>query len=145
MASENSGRIHKGGPFKPGQSGNPKGKPRGARSRVTLAMEALLDGQAEKLTQKAIQLALAGDLTALRLCMDRLCPPRKDRPVLFALPKLDVAADSVKASGAIVEAVAMGDLTPSEAAELSRVVDGFTRAVEAADLDARLTKLEQAK
>lgn len=134
-----------GGPFKPGQSGNPKGKPRGARSRVTLAIEALLDGQAEKLTQKAIQLALAGDLAALRLCMDRLCPPRKDRPILFALPKLESAPDSVKASAAIVEAVAIGDLTPSEAAELSRVVDGFTRAVEATDLDARLTKLEQAK
>ena len=108
-------------------------------------MEALLDGEGEALTRKAISLALTGDIAALRLCLERLCPPRKDRPVLFALPQLTCAADAVKASAAIVEAVAVGDLTPVEAAELSRVVDGFTRAVEAADLDARLTKLEQAK
>jgi hypothetical protein len=56
--------------FKPGQSGNPAGKPRGSRNRTTLAVEALLDGEAETLTRKAIELAKAGDLAALRVCLD---------------------------------------------------------------------------
>src|SRR5262245_2183572 len=73
-------------PFQSGQSGNPAGKPKGTRNRTTLAVEALLDGEAETLTRKAIELAKAGDLAALRVCLDRIAPPRKDRPVLFELP-----------------------------------------------------------
>jgi hypothetical protein len=58
--------------FKPGQSGNPEGRPKGARNRATLAAERLLDGEADTLTRKAIQLAQQGDTTALRLCIDRI-------------------------------------------------------------------------
>jgi hypothetical protein len=123
--------------FKPGVSGNPAGKPKGARHRATLAVEALMDGEAEALTRKAIELALEGNGPALRLCMDRIAPARKDRHVTFALPKLETAADSVKASAALVEAVADGELTPTEAAELQKLVDGFTRAVEATDTACR--------
>ena len=70
-------------PFEPGKSGNPAGKSKGTRNKTTLAVEALLDGEAETLTRKAIELAKAGDLAALRVCLDRIAPPRKDRPVLF--------------------------------------------------------------
>ena len=77
--------------------------------------------------------------------MDRLCPPRKDRYVTFALPKLNRAADAAQASAAIVEAVALGELTPSEAGELSKIVDAYTRALQATDFEERLAKLEAAK
>ena len=127
---------------KPFQAGN-AGRPKGARNRTTLAMEALLDGEAEKLTRRAVELALEGDTTALRLCMDRILPARRDRHVPFALPKLETAADAVKASAALVEAVAAGELTPSEAAELSKLVEGFTRAADLHHIQARLEKLEQ--
>ena len=126
----------------PLEPGNP-GRPKGSRNKATLAAEALLDGEAEALTRKAIELALAGDVTALRLCWDRIVPARKDRPVTFALPNLKHANDAVMASAAIVEAVANGDLTPSEAAELSKVIDGFARTLEAADFEERLSRLEQ--
>jgi hypothetical protein len=129
--------------FKPGQSGNPAGRPRGSRHKVTLAIEAMLDGEAEALTRKALDLALAGDMTALRLCLDRIAPPRKDRPIAFALPALAQAADAAKASAAIVEAVAVGELTPSEAGDLSRVIDGFTRTLEATELEQRIERLER--
>ena len=132
-------------PWLPGQSGNPNGRPKGARNKTTLAIEALLDGEAETLTRKAIELAKGGDLTALRMCMDRLCPPRKDRPVSFELPKLETTGDAVTASAAIVQAVAAGDLTPSEAGELSRVVSAYASTLEAVDFDARLRKLEANK
>ena len=72
--------------------------------------------------------------------MDRIVPPRKDRPVPFLIPKLEKATDAVMASTAIVEAVASGDLTPSEAAELSKVVDGFTRHARSSRLRAAFSK-----
>jgi hypothetical protein len=72
-------------------------------------------------------------------------PTRKDRPVSFDMPRIETVADSVKAAAAIATAVADGDLTPMEAAKLSKVVDGYTRAVETADLNARLVRLEQAQ
>ncbi len=129
----------RGRPFQAGNAGRPKG----SRNKATLAMEALLEGEAEVIARKAVEMAKEGDTTAIRLCMDRLLPARKDRHVPFALPKLETAADAVKATAALVEAVAAGDLTPSEAGELSKLVEGFTRAADLHDIQARLEKLEQ--
>src|SRR5215217_9236345 len=130
--------------FQKGQSGNPHGKPKGTRHRVTVAAETLLEGEAEAITRKAIELAKQGDGPALRLCMDRIYPARKDRPVRFALPPIERAADAVASHAALVGAVARGDLTPSEASELSKLVEGYVRAVEATDILDRLAKLEVA-
>src|SRR4030081_2214440 len=105
------GETGNGGRFQPGNPGRPKG----ARSKATVAAELLLDGDAETITSKAIELAKAGDMAAIRLCMDRFCPPRKDRAIPFALPKLERAADASAAMASIVAAVAEGDLTPIEA------------------------------
>src|SRR5215813_6488797 len=113
--------------FKPGQSGNPYGRPKGARNRATVAAEQLLDGEAAALTRKAIDLAKQGDTTALRLCIERILPARKDRPISFPVPRIETVADSVKAAAAIASAVADGELTPMEAAELSKVLDGYVR------------------
>jgi hypothetical protein len=78
----------------------------------------------------------------MRLCLERIYPARKDTPVSFDMPKLDTAADAIKAMAAIMSAVASGDLTPGEANELAKLVDTFTRAVEAHELDQRLKRLE---
>jgi hypothetical protein len=129
-------------PFQKGQSGNPSGRPKGARNKATLAMEILLDGETDRLARKAVEMALAGDTTALRLCLERIMPARKDRPVTFALPKLETPADAVTATAALVDAVASGDITPGEAAELSKLVEGFIRAVEVHDVQVRLERLE---
>jgi hypothetical protein len=131
----------RGRPFGPGNPGRPKG----SRNKTTLAAELLLDGEAEALTRKAIELAKAGDMSALRLCLDRILPVRRDRPVAFELPILKHARDAVKALAAIARAVADGDLTPMEAAELSKVVDGYAHAIETAELTVRLDRLEQAQ
>src|SRR5829696_8140112 len=135
----------RGRPFKHGQSGNPNGHPQGSRHKTTLAIDALLEGEAETLTRKAVELALAGDTVALRLCLDRLAPPRRDRPVPFALPKLETAADAKAAAAAILKAVADGDLTPSEAGELSKLLESYTRVIEAAEFERRLEALERAR
>ncbi len=127
--------------FKPGNAG----KPKGARHKATLAIEALLEGEAEALTRKAIELAKKGDMQALRLCMDRLAPPRKDRSVTFDLPPIDTLDDLPKATRALMAGVAAGELTPAEAAELGKLVDAHVRAIEVTDLSRRLDALEQGR
>jgi hypothetical protein len=140
---ENTGRDQ-AGRWREGASGNRAGKPRGARHKATLAAETLLEGEAEALSRKAVELALNGDVSALRLCLDRIVPPRKDRPVCFELPKMIESKDAVTASAAIVAAVAAGELTPTEAAELSKVIDGYARTLQAVEFEERLSKLEKA-
>jgi hypothetical protein len=109
------------------------GRPKGARHRVTLAAEALLDGEAEALTRKAVELALGGDTVALKLCLERVLPPRRERPTTFALPELRSAADGSAAMAAILAAVASGNTCVFEASELAKLVDAFVRAAEATE------------
>jgi hypothetical protein len=142
MAPENTGQ-EQAGRFRKGQSGNPSGRPTGARNAATLACEALLDSQAGALTQKAIQMALDGDPVALRLCLDRIYPPRKDRPVTFTLPPITSARDAADIMAAVTKAVATGNITPSEATEIAKVIDAYVRAYQTAQLDERVARIEQ--
>ena len=122
--------------------GNP-GKPKGARHRATLAVEALLDGEADQLTRKAVEKALAGDTLALKLCLDRIAPARRDRSVTFKAPPVKTAEDVPAALGAIFKAVAQGELTTSEAAMIAGIVEKFRAAYEIADLDRRVAAIEE--
>jgi hypothetical protein len=106
-------------------------------------VEALLDGEAEALTRKAIEQAKAGDMMALRLCLERIAPARKDRPVRLALPKLRAAEDVGAAMAATISAMARGDITPSEAATVAGVLDVKRRALELIELEQRVAALEQ--
>ena len=128
--------------FKPGQSGNPAGKKPGTRHKVTRAVEALLEGEHEALTRTAIDKALEGDGVALRLCLDRIAPPRKDAPVSFELPPIRTAADTVTASAALLDAVAAGDVTPDEAGRVMALLTAHKGLVEAGDLEGRVAALE---
>src|SRR4051794_21617888 len=87
--------------FQKGRSGNPAGRPPGVRNRATQAAEALLEGEAEALTRRAIELALEGDTTALKLCLERIVPRRKSRAVGFDLPRIDRVEDLGKAIGSV--------------------------------------------
>ena len=130
-------------PFQSGQSGNPAGRPRGARNKRTLALETIMEGESDVITRKAIEMAKGGHMAAIRLVMDRMAPVQKDRPVDFELPSLNTPTDAVSASAAIVAAVAAGDLTPMEAAQLSKVVHAYVQALEAHDFEQRVARLEQ--
>ena len=103
MADRKSGR-NADGTFSVGNSG----KPKGTRHKATQAALALLEGEAEALSRKAIETALEGDTTALRLCLERIAPPRKDAPVTFDLPPMQSATDAAKAAASVLEAVASG-------------------------------------
>jgi Family of unknown function (DUF5681) len=136
-AGQNQGRWEKG------QSGNPRGKPRGARNRATLLAEALLDGEAEALTRTAIEKALEGDGMALRLCLERVLPARKERPISFSMPAIASAGDAAKAMGALLAAVAAGNVTPSEAGEVSKIVEVYFEALQISEFEQRLKALEE--
>ena len=131
--------------FTSGQSGNPGGRPKGALNKATLATQALLDGEAEALTRKVVELAKNGNSVALRLCLERLLPPRKDRPINFNLPSIKGAADLLQALGAILEAVAQGEITPGEGQTLTAMLDTYRKGLETTDLEARVTALEKEK
>lgn len=122
--------------------GNP-GKPKGARHKATRAALALLDGEAEALTRQAVTMALDGDGTALRLCLERIAPPRRDAPVTFHLPPMQSAADAAKAAGAVLSAVAEGDLTPTEGAHIMGLVETYRRTLETSELETRVAALER--
>jgi hypothetical protein len=135
------GRV-RGRPFEKGRSGNPLGRRVGCRNRTTIAAAALLAGEAEALTRKAVELALEGDPTALRLCIERVLPQCRERAVKFALPPIESAADIAPAMKAVTSALAGGVITPAEAATIAAVVDTFVRAIETSDFDRRLKIME---
>lgn len=143
MVAETTAGKQRGKPFKRGESGNPTGRPKGARHKATLAVETLLDGEAEALTRKAIELALAGDMTALRLCMDRIMPVRKDRPVTISLPEIENANDAAMLISAALAAVTSGEITPAEGNEIARMVETYVKAVELHEHEQRLQALEE--
>jgi len=145
MSAAKTPTKQRGRPFKPGKSGNPSGRPVGSRNKVSLAIEALLDGEAEALTRACIDRALGGDITALKLCMDRICAPRKDGPISFEVPNMESAFDAVQAMAAVMTAVVGGNITPSEAHTLAGLIDTFRRTIETSDIDKRVTELEAVK
>jgi len=130
----------RGRPFEKGRSGNPGGRHRGSRNKATLAAAALLAGESEALTRKAVELALKSDPTAMRLCMERVLPPCRDRTVKFRLPPIadtrpgetsgPSSHDVSQAMNAVASALAQGEITPGEAETIAGVADTFVRAIE---------------
>jgi hypothetical protein len=121
------------------------GSKAGSRHRVTKAIEALLEGEAEGLTRKVVDMALEGDTVALRLCLDRLAPPRKDSLISIRLPKVNGLKDAVEASASVLDAVSEGEITPDEGARVLSLLSAHKALIETCDLEARITALEQSK
>jgi hypothetical protein len=143
--AENTAPIQRGRPFERGKSGNPKGRPKGARNQATLLAEALLDGEADAITRKVINKALDGDTAALRLCLERLLPPKRERKVAFRLPKIETAVDAAHASSLVIAECAAGNLSPGEASEITNLISSHTRLLETAEFEARLAALEKVR
>ncbi|WP_299986643.1 DUF5681 domain-containing protein [uncultured Ruegeria sp.] len=140
-SGENAENRNPNGTFAPG---NP-GKRKGTRNRATQAVEKMLQGQVEELTQSAISKALEGDTTALRLCLERVAPARKDAPVNFDLPPIKSAEDASEAAQAVIQAVSEGDVTPLEGATVMGLVEQYRRILEATELERRIAALESAR
>jgi hypothetical protein len=134
-------RKPRGRPFKPG---NP-GRPPGSKNKITQIVEQLAEEQAEQLVRKAIELAQAGDVSCLRMMLDRLWPPRKGQPVNVVMPPIDTSQDIFPAIASIWTAIREGRLTPDEASALSVVIDRSIQAIELHDITRRIAALEEAR
>ncbi|MBK7674388.1 MAG: hypothetical protein IPJ27_06230 [Candidatus Accumulibacter sp.] len=131
--------------WKPGRSGNPAGRPKGSRNRVTLVALAAMEEGADAIARKVVDLAKEGDISAARLVLERLVPPAKERPIFLSLPDTSTANGIAEAQQAILQAVATGDIVPGEAATLAGIVEARRKAVETLELEQRITALEGKK
>ena len=129
--------------FKPGQSGNPNGRPKGALNKASQAIRALMEGEAEELGRVAIHKALEGDMTALRLCMERMLPAAKDTHIQFELPVMSNASEAAVAAQAVLKAVSEGEVTPLEGATVMGLVESYRRTLEVTELEERLVQVEE--
>jgi hypothetical protein len=129
--------------FKLGESGNPLGRPRGARNRATVAAELLLDGESEALTRRCVDMALAGDHVALRLCLSRILPVKRERTLELDLPDLGSSQGSLRAIATVLEAVGSGAITPSEGQSVAGLLETYRRSFEIEELERRIGALEE--
>src|SRR4029453_18800390 len=126
----------------PGQSGNPKGRPKGSRNRASLLLQHLIEGEGEAVVRALIAAAKGGDVSAARALLDRLVPPRKERPVKVTLPALRTAKDARDALAAVAAAVADGDMLPGEGEAVVKLLEAYARTAATAELEERVAALE---
>lgn len=138
---ENSGKIQSGR-FTPGVSGNPAGKPKGARHKATLLAERLMTEDVEDVVKAVLSAAKGGDIQAAKVILDRVAPARRDSPISFDMPKVGSASDAAQAMSAVLNAVADGAISPSEGQAVATLVEVHLRALEASEFEARLSALE---
>lgn len=131
--------------YQPGQSGNPAGKPRGARHAAQVALDAIGQEGAEGALRAVVEAAGKGDMRAADILLRRVWPERKGRTVALVLPPMECAADLAKALGIVAHAMADGQLTPDEAGAVANVLEVQRRAIETGDMEQRIAALEAAK
>jgi exonuclease III len=111
--------------YKPGQSGNPQGKPKGTLNNKTRWLQ-LLESHADELVEKAIELAQSGDTNILRFCLERIIPKAKDRPISLSLPEeLSKSEALFKVGNTVLRDMANQKITPTEAKTLLEVLVAY--------------------
>jgi hypothetical protein len=125
--------------FQPGQSGNPAGRPPGSLNKKTIALEEVFIERADEVLNQIIDRAKDGEKTAMRLCMERISAPKRERPVAVELPVIESPADARKAIAVVTTELAEGSLTITEATRLIALIDRTLRLVE------RIGEMERAE
>ncbi len=121
------------------------GRPPGSRNKSTQWFDELGNEGAEQAIRTVTDKAARGNMQAATILLARTWPRRRGRPVKLELPAVETPAGLVQAQAALVAAVSRGELTPSEAAEVSALLDNQRRAIESTDHEARLQALEEAR
>jgi uncharacterized protein DUF5681 len=109
--------------FQPGHSGNPAGRPQGSLNKKTLATQALLEDYAEEIVNSIKERAKSGDRTAMRLCMERVAPTGRNRPLAITLPLVETPEDAQAALAVVITEFAAGKLSIGDFAALIAAVD----------------------
>jgi uncharacterized protein DUF5681 len=126
-----------------GTSGNPAGRPKGSRHQALLALDAIGAEGAAAVLRSVVEAAAAGDMRAADILLRRLWPERRGRPLRLDLPSVETATDLPAALGAVTRAVAAGEITPEEAQAMAGLLEAHRRAIETAELAARVAALER--
>ena len=141
-ATAKTANQQRGQPFKKGVSGNPRGRRAGSRNKATMLLEKMMADDGEGVVNAVLEAAKGGDMQAARIILDRICPPRKERPISCKLPKLEDPSDLPAGISAILQAVSEGQLTPGEGQALASLIEAQRRTLETEDIDQRLAALE---
>lgn len=140
---ENTGEKQEKTRFQKGKSGNPNGRPQGARNKATLLVEQLFTGDLQEICKSIISKAKSGNMQAAKIILDRLSPPRQDCPINIKLPKIKTSKDILKAIGSITQAIACGEISPLEGETLAKILDTHAKAIELYEFEKRLSQLEE--
>jgi hypothetical protein len=132
----------RGRPFTPGNTLG-RGRPKGSRNRRGSPGQDLLDKYTTHLVSKCIDQAMKGSPTAMRLCMERIFPARRDASICMSLSPVRTAQDVNKAAGKVTREMGRGKITPTEGATMMDVLESHSRIIEKVDLESRLAKLEE--
>ena len=142
LATAKTGKKQDASRFKRGVSGNPRGRQAGSRNKATILLEKMMADDGEGVVNAVLEAAKGGDMQAARIILDRICPPRKERPISCKLPKLEDTSDLVAGISALIGAVANGELTPGEGQALASLIEAQRRTLETEDIEQRLIALE---
>ena len=140
---ENAGKMQTSNRFQKGQSGNPKGKVKGTKNKATRFIESLMQSELNNIGEKLIELAVTGNLQAIKLVLDRVMPPKTSRSIEIEMPKIENSTDALQAISTVIYAVGQGELTPSEGEAMTKIIQSFTQAIQSYEFDQRLSRLEQ--
>lgn len=141
--NENTGKIQESKKFKRGQSGNPLSRPIGSKNKATLIADHLFLEDLQGICESVIAQARSGNMQAAKIIFDRLVPPKKDRPISIKLPKIQTAEDILKAISAITQAIANGEISPSEGEAIARILDIHAKSIELHDFEKTLNELKE--
>jgi hypothetical protein len=132
----------RGRPFTPGNTLG-RGRPPGSRNKAKSPGQQLLDDYAPHLVGKCISLAMQGDKSAMRICMERISPARQDACIRMSLALIATPQDVDKAAEKVTQAIRRGKITPIEGGRMMNLLDGRSRIIERVQLESRLEKLEE--
>lgn len=135
-------RKARGRPFAKGVSGNPAGRPKGVLNRSSRVAALLFENESQEIARKAVALAKAGDMQAIRLILERLIPVARERSIEVEMPTLTTATDLPAAVSRLLALVASGEITPSEGTKLAELLGAWRAAFELTEFEARLAALE---
>ncbi|MBS0586855.1 MAG: hypothetical protein JSS37_02625 [Proteobacteria bacterium] len=129
--------------FEKGKSGNPRGRPAGARNKASLMLDKLMEKGAQDIVETVIDRAKGGDMTAARLILERLAPPAKERPIAIALPPVCHVQGVVDAQALVIASLSSGELLPGEATAIMTMLEAQRKGIETVKLEARIKSLEE--
>jgi hypothetical protein len=132
----------RGKPFQPGNTLG-RGRPKGSSNKPKSPAQELLEEYHLALTRKCLSLAASGNLAAMRICMDRLAPPRPNGCIRISLPKIRTLQDVEMAADKIMQAMGRSRIMPAEGKTVTESLMLIAQMIGNTQMQTRIEKLEE--